>query len=99
MAFSIEDGGFRQGEAIPGQFAFCIPADQGHVSLAPNKNPRIQWRDAPAGTKSFAVLCIDADAPTVPDTVNKEGETVPAILARAEFSHWVLVDIAASTNL
>jgi Raf kinase inhibitor-like YbhB/YbcL family protein len=98
MAFSIEVSGFRQGEAIPGQYAFCIPADEGHVSLAPNKNPRVTWSGAPEGTRSFALLCVDADAPTVPDTVNKEGETVPAILARAEFSHWVLVDIPASTT-
>jgi hypothetical protein len=48
----------------------------------------------PEGTQSIAILCIDSDAPTKPDDVNQEGRMVPSDLPRADFSHWVLVDVA-----
>jgi Raf kinase inhibitor-like YbhB/YbcL family protein len=98
MPFAIEVPGFPEGGPIPGTFAFCVPAEVGHVAMAPNRSPLVRWAGAPAETRSYAILCVDSDAPTVPDTVNKEGETVPAILARAEFAHWVLVDVPASLS-
>ena len=98
MPFAIEVPGFPEGGPIPGTFAFCVPADEGHATMGPNRNPLVRWAGAPEGTLSYVVLCVDSDAPTVPDTVNKEGMTVPAVLARAEFSHWVLVDVAATTS-
>jgi Raf kinase inhibitor-like YbhB/YbcL family protein len=98
VALALEVTGIVDGGSIPGEFAFCVPATEGHVAMAPNRNPRIAWRDAPAGTKSFVVLCIDADAPTDATNVNREGVTVPADLPRAEFSHWVLVDIPGSAT-
>ena len=93
MALSIAVSGFAEGAPIPGTHAFCVPAATGHVAMAPNRNPHVRWSGAPVGTRSFALLCVDATAPTAPDNVNKEGVTVPASLPRADFSHWVLVDI------
>lgn len=87
---------FPNNSPIPGEFAFCIPADEGHVQLAANKNPHLQWSNPPEGTKSFAVICVDPDVPSVGDDVNQEGKSVPADLARVDFYHWVLVDIAAN---
>lgn len=98
MTFTIEVTGFADGGPIPGTFALCVPAAQGHVAMAPNRNPQVRWSGAPDGTQSFAVLCVDPDAPTKPDDVNQEGRTVSASLPRAEFTHWVLVDIPASTT-
>lgn len=90
ISTSFDDGG-----TIPGRCAFgVIDVDQ-HVTLSDNLNPHLAWRDAPAGTRSFALLCIDADAPTVGDDVNQEGRTVPADLPRADFVHWAMVDLPA----
>jgi Raf kinase inhibitor-like YbhB/YbcL family protein len=78
---------------IPGEFAFCVPAEDGHVALAPNRNPQLNWTGAPPGTKSYALICVDPDVPSRGDDVNKEGRSVPHDLPRVDFFHWVLVDI------
>ncbi len=41
---------FQDGAVIPGQYAFCIPNDRGHVCLGSNHNPHLRWDDVPAGT-------------------------------------------------
>jgi Raf kinase inhibitor-like YbhB/YbcL family protein len=98
MPFTIEVPGFPEGGSIPGTFAFCVPAAEGHVAMGPNRNPLVRWAGAPSDTRSYAVICVDGDAPTQPDDVNQEGRTVPATLPRAEFSHWVLVDVPATVS-
>jgi len=61
-------------------------------------SPHLAWSDAPAGSKSFAVVVHDSDAPTVADDVNQPGRRVPHDLPRADFFHWVLVDLPATTK-
>lgn len=90
--------GWANGAPMPEKFAFCVPAEQGHATMGPNISPEIAWTGAPAGTKSFAIVCIDPDVPSKPDHVNKEGKSVPADLARVDFYHWVLVDIPGSMS-
>ncbi|MCA9547331.1 MAG: YbhB/YbcL family Raf kinase inhibitor-like protein [Myxococcales bacterium] len=92
---TVTVAGFADGAPIPGEFAFCVPAAEGHVTLAPNRNPAIAWSGAPAGTAAFALVCHDPDVPSVGDDVNQEGRTVPADLPRVDFYHWVLVNIPA----
>ena len=89
---------FPSGERIPEQFAFGAEDSVLHIRLAPNHNPHLKWSDAPAATRSFAIICVDPDAPTQPDDVNKVGHTVPKSLPRAEFYHWAIVDIPASVT-
>jgi Raf kinase inhibitor-like YbhB/YbcL family protein len=89
----ITSSGFRDGAAIPMEFAFCAPDASTHCTLGANRNPRIDWSDAPAGAKSLVLLCHDPDVPSKPDDVNKEGRTIPDSLPRIDFFHWVLVDI------
>ena len=89
---------FADGQRIPGELAFCIPDPVQHVCLGGNRNPQLAWSDAPAGTKSFAVICHDPDVPSKGDDVNQESRSVPASLPRVDFFHWVLIDINVTVN-
>ncbi len=84
---------FRDGETIPGQFAFCVMDPATHAALSDNQNPHLGWSDLPQGTRSLALICHDPDVPSRGDDVNQEGKTVPADLPRVDFFHWVLVDL------
>src|SRR5258708_7374680 len=69
---------FQDGAAIPKQFT-CDGADV---------SPALSWQDAPAETKSFALICDDPDAPrgtwvhwvlfNVPASVHGLPQGVPA---------------------
>jgi Raf kinase inhibitor-like YbhB/YbcL family protein len=78
---------------IPGRCAFAVRAPRGHVRLSHNRSPQLAWSNAPAGTRSFVLTCIDRDVPTRPDDVNQESREVPADLKRGEFVHWLMADI------
>ena len=86
---------WNDGDPIPDEYAFCIPADTDHITMGANKSPAMSWSGAPDGTKSFAIICNDPDVPSVIDDVNQEGKIIPADLPRVDFCHWVLVDISA----
>jgi Raf kinase inhibitor-like YbhB/YbcL family protein len=84
---------FSDGQKISGDFAFCVADPASHVCLGGNRNPQLAWRDTPAGTRSFVVICHDPDVPSRGDDVNQEGRSVPAALPRVDFFHWVLNDL------
>lgn len=86
---------FAEGTAIPSDFAFCLPDPDSHAVFGPNRNPHLSWTDAPAETRSFALICHDPDVPTKPDDVNQEGREVPADLPRMDFFHWLVANIPA----
>ncbi len=87
---------FRDGAPIPAEFAFCAMDAKTHATLSGNRSPQLAWSGAPAGTKSFAIVCHDPDVPSRGDDVNQEGRVVPRTLARLDFFHWVLVDLPPS---
>ncbi len=89
----LSSNSFTDGQKIPGEFAFCVADPASHVRLSQNRNPHLTWSQAPAGTKSFALICHDPDVPSRGDDVNQEGKTVPASLPRVDFFHWTLIDL------
>lgn len=56
-----------------------------HTQEGVNVSPPLSWSNAPDGTKSFAVICHDPDAPLV-----KAGTY--------GFVHWVLYNLPGSTH-
>jgi len=52
-AFTLESPAFQEGEAIPPRYT-CDGDDA---------SPALRWRDAPANTRSFALIMDDPDAP------------------------------------
>jgi len=92
----LSSSSFADGQRISGDFSFCMPDPAHHVCLGRNLNPQLAWSGAPAGTKSFAIICHDPDVPSKGDDVNQEGRSVPASLPRVDFFHWVLIDLPAT---
>jgi Raf kinase inhibitor-like YbhB/YbcL family protein len=86
-----------EGKPIPADNAMGVPSGDA-AKPGKNRSPHLAWSGAPSGTRSYAITCVDLDAPTKPDDVNKPGRTVPYDLPRAQFVHWVLVDVPASTT-
>ncbi len=75
MPLSLTSPAFRHMEAIPARYT-CDDADVA---------PQLEWSDAPPGTRSFALIVDDPDAPD------------PAKPERT-YVHWVLHDIPPSTR-
>jgi Raf kinase inhibitor-like YbhB/YbcL family protein len=75
MAFILESSAFKPNGEIPR--AFTCEGD--------DVSPPLAWRDAPAGTKSFALIVDDPDAPD---------PKAP----KMTWVHWVLYNLPADTH-
>jgi Raf kinase inhibitor-like YbhB/YbcL family protein len=54
--FVLRSEAFRNGETIPADFR--------HTEVGgKNQSPPLEWTDPPSGTRAFALVCIDPDAP------------------------------------
>src|SRR5690606_9529939 len=87
----IHSDSFEHGKPIPPEFA--MGARDGKDGFGGNRNPHLAWSDVPPGTQSFALLCIDADAPTDAALVADASIDIPVAHPRGHFVHWVVVDI------
>jgi Raf kinase inhibitor-like YbhB/YbcL family protein len=77
QTFQLQSVDIAAGQAIAQTFAF-----NGFGCTGQNTSPALSWSNAPAGTKSFAVMVHDPDAVT----------------GGAGFWHWVIVNLPAGAN-
>lgn len=75
-SMKVTSSAFADGARIPKK----------HTGEDLDVSPALAWADAPAGTRSFAVVCHDPDAPLV----TPDGDY--------GFSHWVLYNIPADVS-
>jgi Raf kinase inhibitor-like YbhB/YbcL family protein len=75
---------------IPAEFALGAPGGFGG-----NRNPQLHWDGVPAGTRSFALLCIDTDSPTDASMAGRDDVQIPVEQPRTDFVHWAMVDVPA----
>jgi Raf kinase inhibitor-like YbhB/YbcL family protein len=93
----ISSQSFEHGQRLAAEFAAGQTTADG-AGFAPNRNPHLAWHDVPPGTRSFALLCIDPDVPTVAEMVGKPGVEIPVDQPRCDFYHWVMADIPADVR-
>jgi Raf kinase inhibitor-like YbhB/YbcL family protein len=73
---------WANGERIPQRCAAGRSDATTGIAFSDNLNPHLAWADVPEGTRSYALICHDFDA--------------PADLPRVDFFHWILVDLPSS---
>ena len=93
----LHSDSFAHGEMIPPAFAMGHRDGAGDT-FSDNRTPHLAWSDVPPGTKSFALLCIDPDVPSVAGMVGKAGVEIPVDQPRADFIHWAMADIPAAVH-
>lgn len=72
----LTSSAFGEGEPIP----------ERHTGEGEDVSPPLSWQGAPSTTQSFAVFCLDPDAPLISANGNYG------------FVHWVLYNLPASTT-
>ncbi|WP_363799554.1 YbhB/YbcL family Raf kinase inhibitor-like protein [Lysobacter firmicutimachus] len=90
----IHSNSFEHGRRLPAEFAAGQASGDGY-GFAANRNPHLAWDDVPAGTRSFALICIDPDVPTVAEMVGRADVQIPEHQVRCDFIHWVVADLPA----
>ncbi|MBN6150667.1 YbhB/YbcL family Raf kinase inhibitor-like protein [Xanthomonas sp. AmX2] len=88
----------RSDSIQPGQPIAATFAMGAATGFGGNRNPHLAWDEVPDGTASFALLCIDPDVPTVPETVGREDLQIPVEQPRTDFVHWAVVGIPAAVR-
>ena len=89
----IHSDSFEPRKRIDAQFA--LGAADG---FGGNRNPQLAWDAVPEQTRSFALLCIDTDAPTDASLAGRAGVEIPVTHPRGDFVHWAMVDIPADVR-
>lgn len=90
----LHSDSFQHRQPLAPEFALGAPGG----GFGGNRNPHLAWDDVPAGTRSFALLCIDTDAPTNGALVADTATPIPEAHPRGDFVHWVVADIPADVR-
>ncbi|MGE4366075.1 YbhB/YbcL family Raf kinase inhibitor-like protein [Thermomonas sp.] len=90
----LRSDSFQHRQPLSPTFAMGAPGG----GFGGNRNPHLAWDAVPAGTQSFALLCIDTDAPTDGALVADAATPIPEAHPRGEFVHWVVADIPADVR-
>ena len=99
MTITIESRSFGGGQQIPERHAFAVPdGDGGAKPEGGNVSPHLAWSGAPAGTASFAVLCVDHDVPAEMERIGAEDDTIEPEAPRQPLAHWLVVDVPPRVN-
>ena len=99
MALAIESDSVQHGDRVPDDHAFGVPDGEGKAAAeGGNRSPHLRWSGAPEGTQSFALIVHDPDVPADGSDLNQEGKTISEDAERADFAHWLLVDISPETT-
>ena len=61
--FSVVIDDIKQDGLVPEAHAFCVGDGPQSTRDGGNLSPAIGWSDAPEGTRSFALMMCDPDAP------------------------------------
>lgn len=94
----LQSSDISDGEPIDPRYALGRIDPESHMALSDNLSPHLAWSGAPAGTRSFAVVCMDPDVPSEADDVNQEGKSLPADMPRVDFCHWAMVDVPTTVS-
>ena len=99
MALQVESDSINHGERVPHDHAFGVPDGEGKAAPeGGNRSPHLIWSGAPEGTQSFALIVYDPDVPADFSDANKDDRTLPEDAPRADFAHWLLVDISPDVS-
>ncbi|MFN7183054.1 MAG: YbhB/YbcL family Raf kinase inhibitor-like protein [Thermomonas haemolytica] len=90
----LHSDSFQHRQPLAPEFALGAPGG----GFGGNRNPHLAWDAVPAGTQSFALLCIDTDAPTDAALVADTATPIPQAHPRGDFVHWVVADIPAEVR-
>src|SRR5690606_24501243 len=93
LPMRLHSDSFENRGPIPPEFALGAPGGFGG-----NRNPHLAWAEPPPGTRSFALLCIDSDAPTDASMAGRDDVEIPVEQPRTDFVHWAMVDIPADVR-
>jgi Raf kinase inhibitor-like YbhB/YbcL family protein len=84
---------WTNGDRIPDRYAAGRPDEHGRATFGDNVSPHLAWSEVPPQAHSMVLICHDFDAPADASDANRDDREVPADTPRADFFHWVLVDL------
>jgi Raf kinase inhibitor-like YbhB/YbcL family protein len=77
--FALTSPVFKDGARLPDTTVL-----NGLACSGPNRSPELSWKNAPAGTKSFVILCDDFEARDGDGFIHWAAYNIPATVTRLE---------------